>query len=121
MDHNDPRTVDERNMLHDALDSSRYPTDDTNGTAPENEEHGMEAIGAGAAALGGEANEGDDEAGAGTGALGGGVVGAALGGVVAGPPGAVVGAAVGSAAGAGAGDRTEEEVEESTGGDHYPR
>ena len=35
MDQNDPRNVDERNMLHDdALDSSRYPVDTTtNGTA----------------------------------------------------------------------------------------
>ena len=40
MDQNDPRAVDERNLLHDdALDSSRYPTGTTNGTAHENEEH----------------------------------------------------------------------------------
>jgi len=64
VDQNDPRNVDQRNMLHDdALDSSRYPVDTkTNGTAPENEEHG-----------------------------------------------------------AGAGDQTEEEAEESTGGDYTPR
>ena len=75
MDQNDPRTVDERNMLHDdALDSSRYPADTTNGTAPENEEHGEEAIGAGAGALGG----------------------AAVGMAVGGPVGAVVGGGIGA-------------------------
>ena len=123
---------------------TRRPTD----TAPENEESGNEALGAGAGVLGGaavgmavggppgaviggaiggvagavagEATEGDDEAGSGTGALGGGAAGAVIGGAVAGPPGAVVGAAVGAGAGAGAGDQTEEEVEEST-PDRTPR
>lgn len=112
-------------------------------TAPENEEGGREAIGAGAGALGGaavgmavggppgavvggaigaaggaiagEASEGDDEAGSGTGAVGGGVAGAALGGAFGGPPGAVIGGAVGAGAGARGGDQVEEEIEETEG------
>src|SRR4029077_6521039 len=115
---------------------------DPDGTALENEEHGHEAIGAGAGALGGaavgmavggpvgavvgggigavagavagEATEGDDEAGAGAGALGGAAAGAAVGGMVAGPPGAVVGAGGGAGAGAGTGDQAAEEVEEES-------
>ena len=126
----------------DALDDATtgHTHDDT---APENEEGGREAIGAGAGALGGaavgmavggppgavvggvigaaggavagEASEGDDEAGSGTGAVGGGLAGAALGGVVGGPPGAVIGGAVGAGAGAGSGDQVEEEIEETEG------
>src|SRR3954454_774365 len=119
----------------------RYDRTAGDGTAPENEEGGKEAMGAGAGALGGaavgmavggppgavvggavgavggavagEASEGDDEAGAGAGGGAGGLAGAAVGGAVAGPPGAVVGGAVGAAGGAGAGDQAEEEAEES--------
>jgi hypothetical protein len=134
-----------REML--ATDDGTTVRDDTvvvdrsGGTAPENQEGGHEAMGAGAGALAGagigmavggppgavvggaigavggavagEATEGNDEAGSGGGALAGGVAGAAIGGAVAGPPGAVVGGAVGAAGGAGAGDQAEEEVEES--------
>src|SRR5829696_6751420 len=56
-----------------------------NGTAAENEEHGNEAMGAGAGALGG----------------------AAVGMAVGGPPGAVVGGVIGAAGGAIAGESTE--------------
>jgi hypothetical protein len=60
----------------------------------------------------GEAAEGDDEAGAGTGAVGGAAAGALAGAAIAGPPGAVVGGAVGAAGGAGVGDKTEERAED---------
>jgi len=121
----------------DDLDRTYTPS---SGTAPENQEHGREAVGAGAGALGGaavgmavggppgavvggvigaaggamagEATEGDDEAGSAGGGAAGGLAGAAIGGAIAGPPGAVVGGAVGAAGGAGVGDQTEEEVEE---------
>src|SRR4051794_27815499 len=119
----------------------QYDRNAGDGTAPENEEGGKEAMGAGGGALGGaavgmavggppgavvggaigavggavagEAAEGDDEAGSGAGGLAGGLAGAAAGGAVAGPPGAVVGGAVGAAGGAGAGDQAEEEAEEA--------
>ena len=128
-DSNDPnRPLDTDRKL------DKDPYDPAAGTAPENEEHGNEAVGAGAGALGGagvgmavggppgavvggaigavggamagEATEGDDEAGAGAGGLAGGLAGAAVGGAIAGPPGAVVGGAVGAAGGAGAGDQS---------------
>src|SRR6185503_6443006 len=54
-------------------------------TLPENEEHGNEAVGAGAGAIGG----------------------ALVGGAIAGPPGAVAGAVIGGAGGAAAGEATE--------------
>jgi len=113
---------------------------DGDGTAPENQEHATEAVGAGAGALAGagvgmvvggpvgaavggvigaaggaiagEAADGDDEAGAGAGGAGGAIGGAIIGGAIAGPPGAVVGGAVGAGAGAGLGDQAQEEVEE---------
>lgn len=123
-------------MTYDDRDRDLHPDE----TAPENQEGGTEALGAGAGALGGaavgaavagppgalvggaigaaagaiagESAEGDDEAGAGAGGGAGAVTGALIGGAVAGPPGAVVGGAVGAGAGAGLGDQMEEEVEE---------
>jgi hypothetical protein len=127
----------------DPLDPTLDRTDrvDADGTAPENEEHATEALGAGAGALAGagvgmavggpvgaavggvvgavggavagEATDGDDAAGAGVGGAGGAITGALVGGAVAGPPGAVVGGAVGAAGGAGVGDQAQEEAEES--------
>jgi hypothetical protein len=65
-------------------------------------------VGAAAGAIAGEATEGDDEAGSGMGGAGGAVAGAVVGGAIAGPPGAVVGGAVGAGAGAGVGDKAQE-------------
>jgi hypothetical protein len=73
------------------------------------------AIGAVGGAVAGEATEGNDEAGAGAGGLAGGLAGAAVGGAVAGPPGAVVGGAIGAAGGAGAGDKAEEDSTDEDG------
>ena len=130
-------------VTRDPYDPTLDRTDriDADGTAPENEEHATEAVGAGAGALAGagvgmavggpvgaavggvvgavggavagEAMDGDDEAGAGVGGAGGAITGALVGGAVAGPPGAVVGGAVGAAGGAGVGDQAQEEAEES--------
>jgi hypothetical protein len=132
-------TVDRDDVVVD--DGDQVVARNGSGTAPENQEHGREALGAGGGALAGaavgmavagppgalvggaigatggalagEASEGDDEAGSGAGGLAGGLAGAAAGAVVAGPPGAVVGGAVGAAGGAGIGDQAEEEAEES--------
>jgi hypothetical protein len=140
MSHHD-LTEDRRPLDADRTDELDRTPASSAGTAPENQEHGREAVGAGAGALGGaavgmavggppgaviggaigavggavagEATEGDDEAGSGAGGLAGGLAGAAVGGALAGPPGAVVGGAVGAAGGAGVGDQSEEEVEES--------
>jgi hypothetical protein len=145
METDDGTTVRETDVTRTDVDGNMYADRTTvvedNGTAPDNQEGGKEAIGAGAGALAGagvgmavggppgaviggaigavggavagEATEGNDEAGAGAGGLAGGVAGAALGAAVAGPPGAVVGGAVGAAGGAGVGDQAEEEAEES--------
>ncbi|HKG57293.1 MAG TPA: glycine zipper domain-containing protein [Candidatus Limnocylindrales bacterium] len=71
-------------------------------------------VGAAAGAIAGEAAEGDDEAGSGMGGVGGAAAGAVIGGAVGGPPGAVVGGAVGAGAGAGAGDKVEERAKDET-------
>ena len=138
---NEERTLGDRTPDGDRTFDTTGTTGGDAGTSLENEEHGTEALGAGAGALGGaaigmavggppgavvggaigavggaiagESTEGDDQAGAGAGGLAGGLAGAAVGGAVAGPPGAVVGGAVGAAGGAGAGDQAEEETEET--------
>ena len=90
MDRNDPayrNDVDPTAPGYTPVDDVTVPGDGS-GTAPENQESGNEAIGAGAGALGG----------------------AAVGMAVGGPPGAVVGGAIGAAGGAGAGDKAEEDA-----------
>lgn len=79
-DHNHPHTANPGVLRDEVL------RDDGN-------EHGAEALGAGA------------------GGLAGGATGAVIGGAVAGPPGAVVGGAVGAAAGAGVGDKVQEDAD----------
>src|SRR4029078_13417128 len=86
----DPRYTDPADQVVDTTDSR---LDHSNGTLPENQEHGNEAVGAGAGALGG----------------------AAVGMAVGGPVGAVVGGGIGAVAGAGAG-AADEAGEEARGG-----
>ena len=71
---------------------------DGDGTAAENQEHGREAVGAGAGALGG----------------------AAVGMAVGGPVGAVVGGGIGAVAGAVAGEAAEGDDEGGSGGGRWP-
>ena len=87
-------------MPYDANDPKRpldkdrpYDPNLGDGTAPENEEHGNEAVGAGAGAL----------------------AGAGVGMAVGGPPGAVVGGAIGAVGGALAGESTEGDDEAGAG------
>ena len=90
---NETRTATRRRHV-----TSRPPYDPSTGTAPENHEHGQEAVGAGAGALGG----------------------AAVGMAVGGPVGAAVGGAIGAVGGAVAGEATEGDDEAGSGAGGRP-